>query len=68
MDYSKYIDLNSLSEKARMELENFYEYLVYKYETMKEKKPEQELGSIKFKTIQLDTIGFTFDREEANER
>jgi hypothetical protein len=68
MDYSKYIDLNSLSEKARRELENFYEYLVYKYEAMKEKKPEKELGNNKFKAIQLDTIGYTFDREEANER
>jgi hypothetical protein len=35
---------------------------------MKEKEPEKELGSNKLKAIQLDSIGFTFDREEANER
>lgn len=68
MDYSKYIDISSLSEKARQELESFYEYLNYKYKIIKEKKPEKELRSNKFKAIQLDTIGFTFDREEANER
>ena len=31
MDYTAFIDINSLTEEARKELENFYEYLIFKY-------------------------------------
>ncbi len=68
MDFSKYIDVSSLPEKARQELESFYEYLVFKYESIKKKNPGKGLRNNKFKAIQLDTTGFIFNREEANER
>ena len=31
MEYSAFINLNSLSEEAKKELKIFYEYLIYKY-------------------------------------
>jgi len=67
MDYSSFIDLNSLSEEARKELEIFYDYLVFKYNRRKKKSVKGKRMK-KFTSIQLDTKGFRFNREEANER
>ena len=68
MDYSAYINLNSLTEEARKELESFYEYLVFKYKRKKKKISAIQNSKRKFSAIQLDTKGFIFNREEANER
>lgn len=68
MGYSSFININSLSEEARKELESFYEYLVFKYKKRKVRKSENNPDKNKFSAIQLDTIGFKFSREEANER
>lgn len=68
MGYSAFIDLNSLTEEARKELESFYEYLVFKYKKVKKQKPKNQADKNKFSAIRLDTKGFSFNREEANER
>ena len=68
MEYSTFLDLNSLSEEARNELESFYEYLLFKYKKRKKKKEKTLSSGAKFTAVQIDTKGFKFDREEANER
>ena len=68
MDYSSFIDLNSLTEEARKELESFYEYLIFKYKKIKKNKHKNKYDKTRFSAIQLDTKGFKFNREEANER
>ncbi|NOX84578.1 MAG: hypothetical protein GXO86_01220 [Chlorobi bacterium] len=68
MDYSSFIDINSLSEEARKELESFYEYLVFKYKNIKTRKHKSQNHKDLFSSIQIDTKGFKFNREEANER
>lgn len=68
MDYSAYINLNSLTGEARKELESFYEYLIFKYKRNKKKISDIQNSKRKFSAIQLDTKGFKFNREEANER
>jgi len=68
MNYSSFIDLNALSEEARKELESFYEYLIFKYKKVKKQKAENKSHKNKFSSLQLDTKGFEFNREEAHER
>ncbi|MCD4695047.1 MAG: hypothetical protein K8S16_02305 [Bacteroidales bacterium] len=68
MDYTAFIDLNSLTGEAKKELESFYEYLIFKYKKTKKKKLDVHKGKKNFSAIQLDTKGFKFNREEANER
>ena len=68
MGYSSFIDLNALSEEAKKELESFYEYLIFKYKSLKKEKNKSKKENDKFSAIQLDTKGFKFNREEANER
>ena len=68
MNHFAFIDFNLLSEEAKKELQFFYEYLVYKYGLSNEKKPDQDKDQKKFEAISLNTIGFKFNREEANER
>ena len=68
MDYSSFIDLNALSEDARKELKSFYDYLIFKYKRIKSNKQINQKGKTRFTALQLDTKGFTFSREEANER
>ena len=65
---SAFIDLDSLTDEAKSELKSFYEYLLFKYKRSKKKKLNVVNSSTKFTAIQLDTKGFRFDREEANER
>ena len=66
MDYSAYINLNSLTGEARKELESFYEYLIFKYKRNIKKISDIQNSKSKFSAIQLDTKGFKFNREEAN--
>jgi hypothetical protein len=67
MDYSSFINLNSLSEEARKELQVFYEYLIYKY-SRRGKKLKKGKENERFSAIELNTVGFKFNRDEANER
>jgi len=73
MDYSSFMDLNSLSEEARKELESFYEYLVFKSKKKtsrknnKESKKEQFMRFADKHLIELPD-DYKFNREEANER
>jgi hypothetical protein len=66
MEYNAFINLNSLTDEAKKELESFYEYLIFKYK--RKKKKETNIHNNNFTAIQLDTKNFKFNREEANER
>jgi len=68
MENLSFIDLNSLSEEARKELESFYEYLLFKYKKIKQFKQKTKKSKNNFSALQLDTKGFKFNRDEANER
>jgi len=68
MNHTAFIDLNSLTDDAKKELESFYEYLIFKYKKTKNKKLNAHKVKKNFSAIQLDTKGFIFNREEANER
>ena len=68
MDYNAYIDLNTLSEEAKNELIQYYEYLVFKYKEYSKKKLNQNSKKKKFSAVYIDTTGFKFNREEANAR
>ena len=68
MENLSFIDLNSLSEEARKELESFYEYLLFKYKKIKQFKQKTKKSKNSFSALQLDTKGFKFNRDEANER
>ncbi|RLD52168.1 MAG: hypothetical protein DRJ05_17670 [Bacteroidetes bacterium] len=67
MEYSAFINLNSLTDEAKRELENFYEYLIFKYKRTKKKEMDAH-NNKNFTAIELDTKDFKFNREEANER
>ena len=73
MDYSAFINLNSLSEEAQAELKSFYEYLIFKYKKKKTKEPEKtnkqkELEEFANNHLIKMPTGFKFNREEAHER
>ena len=68
MDYNAYIDLNTLSEEAKNELIQYYEYLVFKYKEYSKKKLNQNSKKKKFSAVYIDTTGFKINREEANAR
>ena len=69
MEYSAFINLNSLTDEAKKELESFYEYLIFKYTKIKKKEfVDGHNNKRSFTAIQLDTKNFKFNREEANER
>ena len=68
MNHAAFIDLNPLTDEAKKELEIFYEYLIFKYKKIKNKKLNVHKVKKNFSAIQLDTKGFKFNREEANER
>ena len=70
MEYSAYINLNSLTDEARKELESFYEYLTFKYmrKSPKGKKMDvQNFGEFLSTPIKSEKFKF-FNREERNER
>ena len=70
MDYSAYINLNSLTEEARKELESFYEFLIFKYKQksfIKKKKDNRPFE--KFLSTPIKSNDFKIlNREERNER
>ena len=73
MNYTAFINLNSLTDEAKKELENFYEYLIFKYKkkstrkTSEEKKKEQFFRFVENHTYNLPE-NYKFDREELHER
>ncbi len=73
MDYNSFIDINSLSEEARKELESFYKYLVFKYGGKKKRKTDLEKKKedfLKFADKHLIDLpeDYKFNREELHER
>ena len=70
MDYTAFIDMNSLTEEAKKELESFYTYLIFKYKKKmfkKKKADKKNFEDFLASSIQSDNFMF-LDREERNER
>lgn len=67
MNYSAYLNLNNLSDEARKELENFIAFLQFKYRKSGNKEKPRATRK-HFNTLSLDTKGYKFNRDEANER
>ncbi len=73
MEYSSFIDLSSLSEDAKKELESFLEYLVFKYKKKTKRKNGKESNKeqfMKFADKHLIELpdNYKFNREELHER
>ena len=68
MDHSAFIEISNLSEEARKELMEFYTYLLKKYKLVKVKRSKMPIRKKDFKALSIDTIGYKFNREEANTR
>jgi len=73
MDYTAFIDLNSLTDEAKNELESFYEYLVFKYKKKVKRKTIGENKKEKFEKFADKHLinlpeNFKFNRDEAHER
>lgn len=70
MDYTAFINLNSLTDEAKKELENFYEYLIFKYRQKTfQKKKENHQNFSEFLSTPIKSNDFKFlNREERNER
>lgn len=68
MEYSAYLNFQNLNVEARNELKSFIEFLVFKYKIGKGKSKDTSTKKKQFTAISLDTRGFKFNRDEANER
>jgi len=70
MEYSAFIDMNLLSEEAKIELENFYEYLLFKYKRKKRKDNSEVERFEDFANKHLIELpdDYKFDRYEAHKR
>ncbi len=70
MDYTAFIDLNSLTGEAKKELESFYEYLIFKYRQKSFKKKKMDTRNFEeFLSTPIKSDSFRFlNREERNER
>ena len=68
MEYSTYLNFQNLNVEARNELKSFIEFLVFKYKIGKGKSKDSGSKKKQFTAISLDTRGFKFNRDEANER
>lgn len=66
MDYSAYINLEQFDEEAQKELKNFIDFLVFKYKGKRHNSTRRSVK--KFNSLSLDTRGYKFNREDANER
>lgn len=67
MEYSSFLNLEQFNEEARRELNIFLDFLTFKYK-LKNENTQNGSKNSNFSAIQLDTRGFKFNREEANER
>lgn len=54
MDYTLFIDFNSLTDEARKELESYYEYLVFKYKRKNKRKADEERNQLPSSYNQAD--------------
>jgi hypothetical protein len=68
MEQSAYLNLQNFNIEARKELKSFIEFLVYKYNIGTTKNMDTDAGKKQFTAISIDTKGFKFNRDEANER
>lgn len=73
MEHSAFLDLNNLSEEAKKELLDFYNYLLFKYKSKKGKESSSDAKRKRFSAFSKDhqivlPDGYKFNREEANER
>jgi hypothetical protein len=68
MDHAAFIDLHELDDEAKKELKTFIEFLTFKGKIKKKGIKSPRRKKLTFKTLSLDTSGFKFSREEANER
>jgi hypothetical protein len=68
MEQSAYLNLQNFNLEAREELKSFIEFLAYKYRLGKEKDKNSNSKKKVFTAISIDTKGFNFNRDEANER
>ncbi len=70
MESSGFINLNSLTDEAKKELENFYEYLIFKYKKKLSKTNKKETHNFnEFLTTPIKSKNFKIlNREERNER
>jgi hypothetical protein len=73
MEHSAFIDLNVLSEEAKRELLDFYNYLLFKYKSKKGKESSSDTKRKRFSQFAKDhqivlPEGFKFNRDEANGR
>ena len=73
MDYSAFIDLNSLTDEAKKELKNYYDYLVFKYRKKTKRKINEESKKDQFfRFVENHSYNlaenYKFNREELHER
>jgi len=64
----KEIDLEILPKEVRIELVDFYEYLITKYKKHKKVEKRERLQKILSNPKGILSKGYKFDREEAHER
>jgi len=70
MGINAYIDINKLPEEGRNELQQFYDYLIYKYKNRKRRNPERKTKNFKdFLSSEIEVEHFEMlNREERNAR
>ena len=68
MDLSAFINHYQFNDEARKELKTFIEYLAFKGKIKNKKRKNQKEKKQCFDALSLDTVGFKFNRDEANER
>jgi hypothetical protein len=68
MDYSAYLNLHQFNDEARKELQEFIDFLAVKYKIRKEKVRIPRKREKRFTALSINTKGFKFNRDEANER
>lgn len=68
MDHSAFINLHEFDEDAQIELKTFIEFLAFKGKIKKKKEKKSQNKKLTFEALRLDTRGFKFNRDEANER
>jgi len=68
MEKSAFINLQNFNVEARKELDSFIDFLMYKYRIGEEKNKNNDSNKKQFTAISIDTKGFKFNRDEANER
>ncbi|MCF8367246.1 MAG: hypothetical protein K9H16_15770 [Bacteroidales bacterium] len=68
MEHIAIFNLQNFSDEARKELKSFIDFLIYKYQINDKEKPKNSSVKKEFTALSIDTKGFKFNREEANER